>query len=47
MTITHSITSTEKILDAKFSHVPVKGSWEIPRKAFHYSIGKHVKIDRE
>lgn len=25
--------------DKKFSHVPSKGSWEIPRKTFHYSIG--------
>lgn len=25
---------------AKYSHVPAKGSWEIPRKVFHYSIGK-------
>ncbi|KAG2197583.1 hypothetical protein INT46_000857 [Mucor plumbeus] len=23
----------------KYSHVPVKGGWEIPRKLFHYSIG--------
>ncbi|KAI9347828.1 phosphatidate cytidylyltransferase [Pilaira anomala] len=25
-------------VDKKFSHVPGKGSWEIPRKTFHYSI---------
>lgn len=26
-------------VDKKFSHVPGNGSWEIPRKTFHYSIG--------
>ncbi|KAG2201665.1 hypothetical protein INT47_003891 [Mucor saturninus] len=29
-------------LDKKYSHVPTKGSWEIPRKTFHYSIGFFV-----
>jgi hypothetical protein len=39
MTVTHSTTTTtaaETTLDSKFAHVPVKGSWEIPRKTFHY-----------
>ncbi|KAI8085496.1 phosphatidate cytidylyltransferase [Thamnidium elegans] len=26
-------------VEKKFSHVPNKGGWEIPRKTFHYSIG--------
>lgn len=26
----------------KYSHVPFKGGWEIPRKLFHYSIGKFL-----
>lgn len=29
-----------QVVDKKFSHVPNKGGWEIPRKTFHYSIGK-------
>ncbi|GAA5813735.1 hypothetical protein MFLAVUS_007222 [Mucor flavus] len=28
-----------QVVDKKFSHVPNKGGWEIPRKTFHYSIG--------
>lgn len=31
---------------SKYSHVPAKGSWEIPRKLFHYSIGKFQVLDR-
>lgn len=38
-----TIAATETTLDSKFSHVPVKGSWEIPRKTFHYSIGTMIK----
>lgn len=36
-------TSLQQELDQlvkKYSHVPAKGGWEIPRKLFHYSIGK-------
>ncbi|CAO3627715.1 unnamed protein product [Mucor hiemalis] len=29
----------QKDIDKKYSHIPKKGSWEIPRKTFHYSIG--------
>ncbi|KAG1122534.1 hypothetical protein G6F42_011392 [Rhizopus arrhizus] len=35
-------TSLQQELDQlvkKYSHVPAKGGWEIPRKLFHYSIG--------
>lgn len=36
-------TSLQQDLDQlvkKYTHVPAKGGWEIPRKLFHYSIGK-------
>lgn len=36
-------TSLQQELDQlvkKYTHVPAKGGWEIPRKLFHYSIGK-------
>lgn len=36
---------TQKDLDQlvkKYSHVPVKGGWEVPRKLFHYSIGEFL-----
>lgn len=29
-----------KKIDRRFAHIQPEGSWEIPRKAFHYSIGK-------
>ena len=29
-----------KQIDRRFAHIQPEGSWEIPRKAFHYSIGK-------
>jgi hypothetical protein len=25
--------------DDRYAHIQPKGSWEIPRKVFHYSIG--------
>ncbi|KAJ8656326.1 hypothetical protein O0I10_007890 [Lichtheimia ornata] len=28
-----------KKIDRRFAHIQPEGSWEIPRKAFHYSIG--------
>ena len=34
--------SQAKQPDKEFAKVPVKGSWEIPRKSFHYSIGRKI-----
>lgn len=34
------MSKQKEAADKKFSHVPIKGSWEIPRKTFHYSIGR-------
>ncbi|ORZ26063.1 cytidylyltransferase family-domain-containing protein [Absidia repens] len=31
-------------MDTRFSHIQPKGSWEIPRKLYHYSVGFIVLI---
>lgn len=28
----------------KYTQVPMKGGWEIPRKLFHFSIGKENSL---
>ncbi|ORZ08950.1 hypothetical protein BCR42DRAFT_424341 [Absidia repens] len=33
------ILKKKQTADARFSHIQPKGSWEIPRKIYHYSIG--------
>lgn len=38
------VEEKQKDIDTKYSHIPKKGSWEIPRKTFHYSIGKFVIV---
>ncbi|KAG0168322.1 hypothetical protein DFQ28_004991 [Apophysomyces sp. BC1034] len=33
------LNNGKSVTDERFSHIQPKGSWEIPRKLFHYSIG--------
>lgn len=35
----HAATNSHSHPD-HYVHIQPKGSWELPRKAFHYSIGK-------